>query len=400
MLMALRGGRVVALAAESRRPAAAQLLRGRSPAEALALVPRLFSLCGKAQTAACRAACAAATSAGQPVPAAGLDDARIAIEAGQEHLWRLLLDWPRLYGLPARESDFVLWHKRLADAGKAIDAARASGDPAAGARAHSALLPLAEALADFLESGVFGPGQLADVRDAGALRSESWAGALLEAARAWPAPASGTQALAMPAPRTLPCIPAAEWLDRLDRFQGLNRLESVADDFAARPCFDGRPAETGALARHGAHPMVAACVGEGAWGAARLAARLLDLAGLPVELASPLPRIEAAGMAEPRGEAARGVACVETARGLLIHAVRLVGDRIDDYSVIAPTEWNFHPEGAWREALWDRPVPDPVAGEHLMRRVALALDPCVPVSVEVVSLEDGATLPPGFSDRH
>lgn len=400
--MALRGGRVAALAAESRRPDAAQLLRGRSPADALALVPRLFSLCGKAQAAACRAACAAAAGAGQPVSErdgtlAGLDDARLAIEAGQEHLWRLLLDWPRLYGLPPREPDFVVWHKRLTDAGKAIDTARASGDSAAAAHAWSALTPLADALADFLDAEVFGPGRLAAVRDAGVVHSESWAGVLLDAARAWPAPAGGAEvSAAAAAPRTLPHIAAADWLDRL------NRLDGVADDFAARPRLDGLPVETGALARRGGHPLVVAYLAEGAWGASRLAARLLDLAWLPVELATPSPRIDAAGVAGvggPQGAVGRGVACVETARGLLIHAVRLVGDRIEDYSVIAPTEWNFHPDGAWRDALRDRPVADPVAGERLLRRVALALDPCVPVSAEVVPLEDGIALPPGFADR-
>jgi hypothetical protein len=36
---------------------------------------------------------------------------------------------------------------------------------------------------------------------------------------------------------------------------------------------------------------------------------------------------------------------VETARGLLMHEIALDGERIADYFIVAPTEWNFHPQG-------------------------------------------------------
>jgi hypothetical protein len=40
-----------------------------------------------------------------------------------------------------------------------------------------------------------------------------------------------------------------------------------------------------------------------------------------------------------------GRALVETARGLLMHEIVLDGERIADYFIVAPTEWNFHPQG-------------------------------------------------------
>ena len=42
---------------------------------------------------------------------------------------------------------------------------------------------------------------------------------------------------------------------------------------------------------------------------------------------------------------------VETARGLLLHAVEIDGARVLSYRIIAPTEWNFHAQGAAMRGL-------------------------------------------------
>ena len=58
----LANGHMVDARVASARPHAAQLLIGRSPAEAVAMVPRLFALCSHAQGTAARLACDAAQS--------------------------------------------------------------------------------------------------------------------------------------------------------------------------------------------------------------------------------------------------------------------------------------------------------------------------------------------------
>ena len=53
------------------------------------------------------------------------------------------------------------------------------------------------------------------------------------------------------------------------------------------------------------------------------------------------------------------------------------------YTIVAPTEWNFHPQGALAQGLVGRRVAD---AEHAVRdaRVLVqALDPCVACGVEV-----------------
>jgi Ni,Fe-hydrogenase I large subunit len=82
----------------------------------------------------------------------------------------------------------------------------------------------------------------------------------------------------------------------------------------------------------------------------------------------------------PSGGAA---AWVENARGLLIHLVRFEDERAATYRIVAPTEWNFHPEGAMAAALVGSPAPDPGTLTLRAVRIAHSLDPCVACRVEI-----------------
>jgi Ni,Fe-hydrogenase I large subunit len=77
------------------------------------------------------------------------------------------------------------------------------------------------------------------------------------------------------------------------------------------------------------------------------------------------------------------IAEVETARGRLIHYVRLDGDRVADLHVLAPTEWNFHPRGAAATGLERLSA---ATDEELQRKAALlieSIDPCVTYDLQV-----------------
>ncbi len=85
------------------RPEVACLLRGQSVDKAVALVPLIYSLCGKAQGIAARAALAAARGlAIEPHV-----DAEALAEAAREHAWKLFVDWPKQLGLAPDEATFV-----------------------------------------------------------------------------------------------------------------------------------------------------------------------------------------------------------------------------------------------------------------------------------------------------
>jgi hypothetical protein len=142
-----------------------------------------------------------------------------------------------------------------------------------------------------------------------------------------------------------------------------------APDFAERPLWQGGPAETGPWTR-AARPHEALRAAD-AW--VRLGARLADLVAIGCDGAGAL-----AGGSRALGPG-EGIAWTEMSRGLLMHWVLLDAGthppetaRVRSYRVLAPTEWNFHPQGALGRALAEGRLEGEAA-----RLAALALDPCI-----------------------
>ena len=162
-----------------------------------------------------------------------------------------------------------------------------------------------------------------------------------------------------PAPRLLPPLDA----------RGSRELWPCLDaGFCCMPDWRGAAAETGAIARRqGGSPTAAAF-------AARWLARLEELRDWSAGSA----KVGAGGTASAVPVAAgRGRALVETARGLLMHEIVLDGGRIGEYFIVAPTEWNFHPQGPLGGWLLGRDATDREAVQRFAARAVAALDPCV-----------------------
>jgi coenzyme F420-reducing hydrogenase alpha subunit len=157
----------------------------------------------------------------------------------------------------------------------------------------------------------------------------------------------------------------------------LAKTDDTDPEFARRPVWRGAPAETGALAKLQSDALLQALMQRGhSRVPARFVARLRELALL---LAG---RSDTAlgATALPDGSA---LAWVENARGLLLHRLRLVQGRTAGYRIVAPTEWNFHPEGALPAALRDAPAHDLESLRRRTRVLVDSLDPCVACSVEI-----------------
>ncbi len=379
---------LAAMTVRNTRPAVAHALLGLEAAQACARVPRLYSLCAHAQASAAHAACAAAAGSPPDAAARRADEHALAAESAREHLWRLMLDWPALLALPAAlQAD---WRARFATLYRRL------ATPAAGASSSTADTHPASADAPTTAGRSALAAQLAE--DLSTLADELAA----------TLPAALTTALDPPlldgspqAHRDAPVAHAgflATLLPPLDALACTRRL-ALDEAFAAAPQLDGLCHETGALARHHADAAVAAALAQGRRLAARILARIADLRESALALAgegrsttrahsdptlpapSPAPRIDACSPAP-----GVGLARVDSARGLLIHQVRLAARPagepacIADYRIVAPTEWNFHPQGVFvREALATPPMPAADRRRRL-RALALALDPCVAVS--------------------
>lgn len=365
--LTLTGGRVARTEVTIRRPQAARALVGRPMAEAVRLVPALFSLCGTAQAVAALSACEAATGTADTPHA---DARRLLVRAEMASIlgWQAAVDWPRLLGetpapgslLPVRAAVAALGKALYPDGGGLkLDAPAPAGDPATIRQAAAPIL-------DWFDREIFGGPPLGD-----AVSLAAWAkDGTTVAARL-------TARLLVPEVASFGASPVAA-LPPYDAAWFAGRL-AAGEGFALAPTTDSGPAFTGPLARRLDHPLVVPLVAAHGTGlAAHMAARLADMAELCRTLSDP----DACEVIDRWGGTGTGCGVVETARGRLAHLVKVTDDgRIADYRIVAPTEWNFAATGPLARGLTGA-----VAGRDLEERARLLvalLDPCVPCTIGI-----------------
>ena len=116
---------------------------------------------------------------------------------------------------------------------------------------------------------------------------------------------------------------------------------------------------------------------------ARLVARRVEAKADATCLAACLEELER-GVANDglsRAASGTGVGSARTARGPLVYWVHAAPGRVEDVRVVAPTDWTFHPRGVLHEALLGSEACSTL--ERDAGWLILALDPCVPWTVEV-----------------
>ncbi|GAB4170979.1 MAG: nickel-dependent hydrogenase large subunit [Rhodocyclaceae bacterium] len=354
---------------------ASRVLEGASARHAIGLVPRLFALCGRAQSVAAAAALEAASGECARDEPRGAREAMLAVECAHEHLWRLLVDLPGLLGQPARLGAFGAIRRRLQDAQRRLVSPSAWWGDADGFPRPEAWRSLAGEVSDFLAAELLGTDCARFLRLCGGGEAERWMRSGAAAAELlgglWDRPAGRSDVASLRLPEE--DVLAGEIAPAMQ----------ASDAFLAAPVLGGAPAHTGALARQAAR-IAGTAAARGATVGVRLLARVVDLAALPQRLCASCegepvePWLRSLPL--PGG---RGVAAVETARGVLIHLVELAGERVARYRILAPTEWNFHPEGAFVRGLEATPARDEGEARRSAALLAHALDPCVACEIAV-----------------
>jgi len=340
----------------STRPrSAGRLFRGRPIGQVVRQLPLLFSLCGLAQQIA---ALTAAEQALGYEATASLRQARMQLllaEQGREQLLRLWRDWLSMDGL-SHDSDgqaallgFNRFYARLLVSHKpALQLAPAAFELPP--------LPPQEPLPPLLQVSIhqrlerLHAGQPEDALDHCLQHLQQ----------------RFAQLQLQPGCAALPELSAAELQPRLDA------------DFCAAPQWQGCCFETGLIDQNiilndqnmtdNLHPLTCRFL--------NLIYQLQNLpARLQAEILNTTPAILPAG---------HGLAQIPSARGRLIHSLVLEEEQVVDYQILAPTEWNFHPQGTLRQQLLGVKVRDAEQAQALAHRLTLLIDPCVGFSVEVV----------------
>lgn len=374
------GATANAVAVRSSRPLqASRLTIGKPVQDAVDTVPLLFSVCGRAQGVAA----VMATEAALGIEVAGLlraVRARLIIgEAIQEHLWRILLDWPRQTGIQPR---VPLMTELCAGIGQVAKPLIATGGwKTIGGRPDAdydgVWLAFSRALKNALRREVFGcdPAQWLELGTQ--QEFEAWYGKtgtlaaeilrnLAQCARF-----GASKVAAMPRPDGI-------WLQEI--------AEAMQGDaaFSQQPNWQGAALETGALARQRQHPLLRALTAtEGNSVFTRVVARLIELTRLANAMRAVPDNARAGWIGSQSLGKGVGIAWVETARGLLMHRVASDGSRIIDYRTIAPTEWNFHANGALVQGLRGMPAASGAVARSKAEWLVQSLDPCVAYEIRV-----------------
>lgn len=374
------GATANAVAVQSSRPLqASRLAIGKPVQDAIDTIPLLFSVCGRAQGVA--AVMAAEAALGIEVPGSlRAAQARLVFgEAIQEHLWRVLLDWPRQAGIQPRTQ---LMTELCAGIGQMAKPLVATGDwkmigGGLDADYDDVWLAFSRVLKNVLRREVVGcdPARWLELDTQQEL--EAWyentdtLAAQILRSFAQCARFGASKVAAMPSPDKV-------WLQEI--------AEAMRGDaaFSHQPNWQGAALETGALARQRQHPLLRALTAtEGNSIFARMVARLIELMRL-ADAMHPASDNAGAGWigSQPLGKGS-GIAWVETARGLLMHRVASDGGRILDYRTIAPTEWNFHADGALIQGLRGMPAANEAAARSKAEWLVQSLDPCVAYEITV-----------------
>ncbi|MCA0327653.1 MAG: hydrogenase formation protein [Proteobacteria bacterium] len=361
----LRPGVPVGANLQASRPELAQPLAERlRPAELPRAWASVFNLCGHAHHLAATLALQALEV---PLDAdTGTDRAELArrlrTETLAEHTRRLHLDWPRLFGDAAAQAGAAQDLQALAPL------LRATAQPTHGtswATLHQGQRQALDAAPEhWLAQWQASP--LAWLKT-WSKAQDTWLARLLAHALA--------QDVSLPASR-VPDLRVHAHADTLYTWA----RETLALPSTAPPLWQGKPAHTGCWTR-GAAPTAPDSA------ALLLGARIAEW----LRLAQPPTASSAARLAfgALRLDDARAVAWVEMARGLLLHLVQIdhpAAARVARYRIVAPTDWNFHPQGLAAQALATMaPAKRDAtfgAGGSAVNLLMAALDPCLPFEIE------------------
>lgn len=407
-LKILPSGKKEALIVNNRPVHAAQLLVGKSIDEALMIIPLLYHVCGKAQGLASVTALQSALD--KPSDETTLLSRLLLadIELIREHLLRIFMNWPDLLETAGEtfnhEDQMPRFMKFLSVFQIALfgDVKPFSNDAVATPKIDD----LNEAFSDldeFLTANIFG------------CSPEIWAKAKSrDVILYWMKDNKGLAARCCSLilengwakeghaqTRFLPQLTHEDCAKLLfpdlyadptqDKTVSGNFDDQATGDLISAPTWLGEPAETSALSRYHQHPLLQMLMEQCGNGLlTRQFSRLVELAMVFIRVKQNLSVVLSQSSMQksnikPKDSVAPsfGIGMVEAARGLLIHGVQIEGDLIKDYKILAPTEWNFHNEGALSNALCHINGTDPDHIKMIADMLIPAIDPCTATSLEV-----------------
>lgn len=336
------------VAIRSSRPTdISRIFQGKSVDETLQLIPLVFSVCSRAQQCASVRAIEKAQGITVQPHVETIRESLVHMETISEHLWRVFLNWPNEIGEPENHS-LLARVKRIAGEYET----HLCGNynyfaPGALPQRHlgneHALHSSVNQIIEIVESNILQCEISAWLEIFGTYEFQQW-----------------LQKNNTPAKSFIQHIVANNWqtAGRCDsKVLSINGEEDEAqlhremenEDFTRHPSWQGACRETSSGARVDSPLLYALKKEYGNGLLVRVIARLTELVMLTQHL---IPgRVAAETTMGQVPDINLAIGKVNAARGQLLHRVELQGNYIKRYQILAPTEWNFHPQGVVALAL-------------------------------------------------
>jgi len=355
---------------------ATKLFIGKTPEQVLDIIPLLFSICGIAQSRAALTVIEQNLKIDSEPEMETARDMLVLVENAKEHLFRLFIDWPQLFNLKTDNNNLPYISQMLGEFKAALfhNSEALSLDSKLNARFNDVDY-LIDQLDQYLQQHVF------------CQTTQDWLKMTdIHALHQW------SQQCDSIAANSINFICEQGWasqgltdckqLPELDEAYLLEKFNaSNAEQFIAQPQWQGQCYETTTLSRQFEQPLIQALRQEfDNTLITRWVARLVELANIPQQLRKMSHQLTNTADKAMVKNTVPGMTQIEAARGRLIHHVKIEQGVISKYQILAPTEWNFHPQGLVAKSLGslannDNHNKDEL--EQLAHLVINAIDPCV-----------------------
>ncbi|MBT3206003.1 MAG: hypothetical protein HOM14_08740 [Gammaproteobacteria bacterium] len=357
-----------------------KVMIGKNIENALSLIPLIYNICSVAQARTSLKAIQQNLNLEIHPVMETARDMLVLAESAREHLFRIFVDWPKLFAMntevtvpPSSAQKLNEFKQALFKDGKAfsLDSKLRSE--------ITRLQTLIKELEQDLQQKVFG------------VPCNSWLTINdLDGLNHWITECDSIAA------RSVSFIINNNWssegfsdclhLPELNPEELIKRFNANnAEEFIAQPDWKGCLYETTSLTRQQQHPLVQQLILQfNNTLITRWVARLIELASIPQQLQNLLDQLETVNnIPQLKAASTTGLAQTEAARGRLIHHVQIQQQKISNYQILAPTEWNFHPQGLIAKSLTNLTPKHPEQLDQLARLVINAIDPCVGYSLRI-----------------
>lgn len=376
---------IQAIQIASTRPLqAARVFQQKSPTEVISLIGLMYNICGIAQGRAAQLALSQALCHQQDSHLQYLNDTLVMIETVREHLCRITLDWPGFLNEQANQSGLAHLIRQLNVIKQKLQCYDVMTDASVSTTdIEYELTEMIVKIMAVLQTTIIGQPldcwrELEDITSLSRWidGTDTISARLMQYLKA-----TGWENLGANSVKSLPDLSATDLNKSLTK--------DNADQFIAQPTNNEQCYETTPLARQQNAPLIINCLkayGNGLL--SRIVARVHELVTIVDQLRTAAAnrfrseRVDhTTELSLPLGV---GIGQVEAARGHLIHRVELKNEQVKRYQILAPTEWNFHPEGVLAKALLSLTSHDHRTIKQQAALLINAIDPCVGYQLRII----------------